>query len=780
MVAPFPMMPPGGPPPGMMPQPPMGGLPMGMPPPMAPGGFLPPMGGPPPGLPPMPPMGGPPPPGLPGMGAGAALGPMPPPPPLGMGGPPSFGMPGMGVGPQPSPLMMILADPEALKALLGPKELPRDRDPWQEPPKPTTGQMLTKASEDRTKLTDINVRFADNIKRIGLKSVGVFEDYDPDAEETFRSTAIADQDQLIAAMVGTIEPTYESPKRHPRDADESQAKEDFLAYLEEDHRRQHARAGFGDLGIERVKTVTRYGRVVTRNLCNFSGRKGVCPIRMRMMDPATVYPTYAGDRGLVVVTATYQQRVGDVIGDHDDDDGKTKGQIEQKILGGQDDNGRIASKYQLTDYVEVIEYWDCKWLAVFVAGRLVKGPVAHNYGEPPFVYTIAPFGEPGYTKTPLAVRDTTLGTNSIVTSEAEDFADRGLSYFHTQFWTHSQKEAMLGRAATMFKRWGNEPLEVAQDDFVYGQAPEISQAEGARVLTRRDHEEVKPLPVQPIPATFGPLMGSIAEDASRGGLPPQEFGLTPSAQQSGYSIAGLSERGQNKYRPVIRCVESHLAMCGEQRLRFYRDWGHLLGEQGRKGRLAIPRLTTYLPSQEPVWDVTPEMIDRTGWQVKVTLTDPPDITQLGAMAQAFGMIRKEGAMSRADMIALLGLRGSTNPEQKKREIDVEMLKESPEYKLGALLRYVWKEEEDPAFADFIVSQIAKSQMKEQAQMQTGGPVAGGPGMGPPPGPPGGGGPQPQGQSLPAMGHPPGSMGGRPPMGGGPPGGLMPSGPGLEP
>jgi hypothetical protein len=678
--------------------------------------------------------------------------------------------------------MMLLANPDALQQLLGPKELPRERDPWQEPDEPTPGEMLTKAGDDNTKLTDINARFADNIKRIGLESVGVFDDYDQDAEETFRSTAIADQDQLIAAMVGTHEIGFESPKRHPRDADESQAKEDFLLYLEEDHARQHARSGFGDLGIERSKTVTRYGRLVTRNLCNFSGRKYSCPLKMRMIDPATVYPTFGGGRGLTHVTATYWQRVGDVIGDHDDDTGKTKSNIEKKVLGGQNDNGTQAQAYQLNDFVEVQEYWDCKWHGLFVAGRLVKGPVAHDYGEPPFVYTIAPFGDPAYTRTPMRANDT-LGTNTVVTSEAEDFSRRGLSYFHTQFWTHNQKEAMLGRAATMFKRWGNEPTVVAQDDFVYGVSPAISWAEGARNVIRREHEEFVPTPVAPIPATFGPLMGAIAEDASRGGLPPQEYGLTPSAQQSGYSIAGLSERGQNKYRPVIRCIEQHLSMCAEQRLRFYRDWGHLLGETGQKGKLNVPRVNTILPSEEPEWAVTPEMIDRTGWCVRAFLVDQPNVTELGALANAGGLLRKEGAISRADLIRLAGLPGSNNPEQKKREIDIEMLKESPEYKLGALLKYVWKEEEDPAFADFIMSQIAKSQMKEQMSMQQGGPVQGGPGMAPP-GPPGGGGGGPAGmpgQSLPAMGQPPGSMGGRP-MGGPPPPppGMRPSGPGLEP
>jgi hypothetical protein len=690
-----------------------------------------------------------------------------------MGGPPGMGMPGMGVGPPPSPLMMILSDPDLLAELLGPQELPRYREKWQEPKKPTDGEMRSKISEDQNRLSDLNRRFEDNLSRIGMESVGVFEDHDQDTETIFRSSAIADQDQLIAAMVGTVDPIWTSPRRRPKDRDESQAKEDFLFYLHEQHRRMHSRAFGADLQIESVKTVTRYGRLVTRNMCNFSGRPGASPLKMTMIDPATVYPTFQGERGLVAITASYQTTISNLIGDHDD----AEDAIKKKLIAPARASAR---SYKLEDWITVDEYWDCKWMAIFAAGELVKGPVAHDYGEPPFVYTVAPFGDPAYTKTPTRFRDSSLGLGSVSVSESADFARRGLSYFHTQFWTHAQKEAMLGRAATMFKRWGNEPLVVAQDDFVYGQAPDITQADGGRTLIRREHEELGPMPVSPIPATFGPLMGAIAEDAARGGLPPQEYGITPSAQQSGFSIAGLSERGQNKYRPVIRCIETHLAMCGEQRLRMYRDFGHLIGEDGAKGSLEVPRLNAFSPSQEPDWTVTPRMIDKSGWQVSVTLMDTPDDATLGTRANALKLIQSMGAITREDIIKLLALPGSQNPQQTKREVDIEMLKDMPEHKLGELLRYLWKEENDPEFADFVMAQRAKAQQKEaQAMMGAGGPM--GPQRPPMGGPPGGGGGPARvpGQSLPGLGQPPGTQGGRPPMGG-PPAGLPMSGLPSEP
>src|SRR5690606_28680083 len=112
--------------------------------------------------------------------------------------------------------------------------------------KPSVEQMLTKARADQARLTHLVDRFAQDIARIRPDEVaGVFPDFDPDAEIPFKSNALADEEQLICAVVGTIEPAFESPRRRLADTDESQAKEDFLALLYEAYRRQHLRRGHG-------------------------------------------------------------------------------------------------------------------------------------------------------------------------------------------------------------------------------------------------------------------------------------------------------------------------------------------------------------------------------------------------------------------------------------------------------------------------------------------------------------------------------------------------------
>ncbi len=738
MASPMPNLPPelmmqllgGGPPPGMMPQGGMGGPP------------------PPPGMPMGPPPGGPPPMGMP-----PQMGP-PPGPPMGMppqGPPPGMGMPPPGPPPPPQapdPIMMLLANPALLERLLPPMEVPRYREKWQEPSKPTVGQMQAKIGEDRNELAEYNRRVEEDLSRIEGERVGVFSDFNEDIDQRFPSKHLADQDNLIVAMVGIIQPTWDVPRRRQEDDDDAQGKEDFLAYCHDEHRRQHARGGYTDLDMDYTKTITRYGRVCTRTICNFSGKPGAAPFRMKAIDPSTVYPTFSGDRGLIQVTLSYRRKVADLIGDHDD----AKDEISKKLSKQMDDNGRSAPSYAANEEVQVEEYWDCKWGAVFAAGRLVKGPFEHNYGEPPFVYTFAPWGPPSYTRTPT-VRDRWTREGYEVTSDSADFARRGQSYYATQFDTHAMKEALLGKAVTRFKMWGKEPLFTEQDDQVYGSNPKISMDEGAVNLLRSEHEKMVPSPVPPIPVTFGPLMQALTEDEARGGLPPQEYGLTPSAQQSGYSIAGLGERGQNKIRPVILVKQQHHALVGEQRLRFYMENGHLMGDEGERGTMRVPRRSFVGKSQPHDWELTPQMVARTGTQVNCTIINTPDITSMGALANTLGMFLKMGVLTREDAIRMSGTPGSKNPAQTKRRIDLEAILDMPEYKLGKLLEYVVTEEDNPGLADFIVAQLAKGKAKEAAESMAS---------------MGGGGPAGlPGQSLPMLGQPPGSGGGRPPQGGAP-------------
>lgn len=669
-------------------------------------------------------------------------------------------MPPQDQGPPPGIAILLqamMSDPKMLeeltKAIAKANEVPIIREWWQEPPKPTEAEMLAFAKEDQNKLLTINRRFDDNLARIRMDAIGKFDDYDEDFDVLMRSPDIAFEDQQIVAIVGSIPLTFESPRMKPADEDEAQAKEDFLYHMHDEHRRQHALSSYGDLDMEMVGTITRYGRLCTRNICRYGEkRKGLAPFKMKMIDPAIIYPTFQGENGMVRCTLIYQSRFADVLGDHDKD-----GKIKKKLTVRTKPSSKDA--YELNDMVEVTEYWDCKWMAIFIDDILVKGPVAHNYGEPPFVYTTSSFGDPNYTRTPESTSYVDLQGFTVSSADA-DFARRGLSFYHNKFDIHAQKEAMMGKMARMVRDMGEEPIYLEQDDLSYGiSTPDIKRVKRAVNILKTGEKFVMP-PGPPFPPVLPELLRMIGEELTKGGLSPDQYGLTPSAQQSGFAIAGLSEQGKKKLAPIVRTLELHHQMVGEQRLRMYMENGDKLGDEGKLGEYSFPKNNpSIVQEQDSLWTVTPQMIYRTGTRVKCRLADIPDTSTLGALANALGILGDQGVVSRYDKIKLSALPGARNPRQTMRDIDIEQLREMPEFKLAQLLKYVHEELGDPEMAQFIVAQIAKGQSS---------PGGGGP-QGPPPqgsGPPPG--VQGQGQSLPGMGMPPGTNGGRP-IGGPPPG-----------
>jgi hypothetical protein len=751
-------------PPGLRAGPPPG--PAGPPPnPLLPGpGTLP--GGP-LGPPPAPPMG----PGGPGQGPMGMMGPRPmgmppgpPPPPPGPPSPELAMLQALMPAPPISPLLALLANPDLANQLFGPKELPRYREKWQEPAKLSEGEMLTRAQEDRALLDALNRRFEDNIARIDGEAHGVFNDHDPDAEEMYRSVVMRAEEQVIGAIVGTIPPAFDSPRRGAFDAEDAQKKEDFVDFLHEDHKRQHAKAGRGDLDIEMTKTIVRYGRVCTQSVCAFKARPGHGPFRMRLIDPSIIYPTFADDRGLIRATLVYTQRVAEIVGRHDEN-----GDIQQKLLSMTNTADSSRRTYRDNDEIEVIEYWDCKWWALFAGGSLVKGPLAHNYGEPPFVYTLSTVGPPSYTRTPE--RRTGIDQGGVtITSLQADVARRGLSHFFDQFDPVAQREAVLGKFLTDIAQWKNAPIWFETDgtgNAAGAERPAWSRAAGARNEIPNGWKLVAP-PDPPAPPSLQVVLAANNEEMGRAGLSPAEYGQTPSAQQSGYAISGLSEQGRQKLAPLFLCQQEHHALVAEQRLRFYRDWGHLLGQEGKRGSVAYPKSEPPLDAGESeMWELTPEIIDRAGTEMRCRLVDTPDITSLGNLANALGLLGQQGLVTRVGKIKLLGLPGSKNPERTKKEIDIEAIEAMPEYKYAQMLKYIVEEKGDPGMAQFIVGLIAKSKAGPGGPGGPGGPPMG-PG-GPPPGagPGPGGMPSPAnapGLSLPGLGMPPGQMGGRPPMG----------------
>lgn len=708
-------------------------------------------------LPPMPP------PGL-----APALGPMPAPMPM---------IPPMPPGPVPMPMIggMGMPDPATLLLMqeLDRMEQENQRDakrearrkPWQKPKKPDEQTMLTLIRQDQTAYADLVDRFREHIAFLDAENprVGVPEGFDADIERYWVSSMLRDEENLVTANIGETDVTYLANARTSADRDEAVMKEDFLYYLRAEAIRQFADAGMGSRPIAEAKNAFRYGRVVARNTLNLDAMgPDECAFHMHLLDPATCFPHFEGARGMTRMTRVYRQTVGECLGDHDD----AKGSAEKKLL--QDKRSEATKNLERDTEIEVCEFWDCKHYAVFAAGILIKGPVAHDYGEPPFVYRIVETGDPSNAITPTTGKKGRINTS--VQSRREDLRKKGQSAIAGRILTHTQREIMLGRLYTEFMEERNPALIIKQG--LMGQSdgpPEIVVGEGGRSYIQADDDVTRP-PKQPIPATFGPLAAASAEDNARSSLPPAAYGVNPQANTSGYAIEGLNESGKDKMAPIIACLEAFHAGCAEQLLRFYRDWGHLLGEDGARGTLYVPRQQPG-NDEPPVFTLTPDVIERTGTRCDAELSELR-LQTMNQVLNMLGMARSQGLITRYDAIRFAKLPGHRDPFRTTKEIDLETLKEMPEYKMKELLKYVFEVEQDPEASNFILKQL----------MQTASPGGGGQG-GPPPGTPPPGAPPPvqgastAGLSLPGLGQPPGPGSGPPgalgPRPGGPPG-MVPS------
>jgi hypothetical protein len=741
-----PMM--GGPPPGML------GM-QGMPP----------MGMPPPG---MPPMGGPMGPGGPSIGPPGGM--QPPPGPLGPF-PTQAGMPVQPPPPPPPPVVMDpLQDPLVMELLFEQyqqemEEEAADKkgpfhDDWYTDskdvlyPKPDLDHILEKARDDRARFQGLIDRFAEDLDLLSdnADKVGVFKDFDAESEESWYSSALVAEKNLLKAKIGGIDPHFDVVHQAGTKKDHIQDTEDFLYAIFQEAMRQHSNATGGDYRLAVAEHSLVYGRMIQRNLPDWKGetRNGV-PFIQSLIDPATCFVTREGHRGIGTVTRWYVQPIADLIRDYP----QHSKVIQSKLLKEVDGKRR-----KLTDEVEVVEFWDRRWMCLAADNQMIVAPVEHDLGEPPFTYVVVERGESTATTSPRNAQQRNQTTNR----RTEDNKHRGLSFAGYRKRVHAQKEALLGSIFTQHRTNMNRPLIISQDDFAMEKdMPEITGQRGGRSQIWKNHEEVLPYPDEQNPVNFGPLLQSNAEDMSRDAMPPSAYGINQNSNVSGYAINELNQSGYDKLTPDLMAIQAFYQDNLAQMLRMMKNWGHLLGKKGERGSVMVPR--QYPRNKEVgVTTITPYTVRCTGDVVKCKMTTV-SLANIGGMANTAGILKQNGWITDEQAIRWLELPGARDPDETLRQRQLDDAMNHPEYKLASLIEYLLEEGQETKAA-FLAKQL-DSGRKQEAGQQPGAT---------PPGPPGPPGPGPVGGvSLPPLGQPPGPGSGPPP---GVPGPPRPPGPGM--
>lgn len=741
MVMPFPP-PPGALPPGM-PPPPMG--------PMGPPGM-----GPMPGMPGMPP-------GMPPMGAPPLPGMMPPGPPMPPPPPPAPPEPPDPIAELASVLAAMVASmgeeavAEQLAALpedllnglreaaetdpvlnevifdLLPKEERRPKyDAWflavGPPPKPDKATVQDLAERDREyydELRQLRQRWLD-LYVDPRKVVAHFKDYNPDRDELYVSSAIADQCNAMIAKGGAIDPSYEVPIIKTDLRDEGQKAEDFLLWCDRMEASRHRGRTGGVLRRDEWAFLVITGMVCWRAM--LLPEDDEYPFADAILDPTTVFPMWDA-HGLLRVTRVYQDQVAAVIADFDDGSGKVAKTIRREVNKARASESGEKRFYRHTDWGKVVVYTDRWWHAVYFDDIEIIAPAPHRYGFVPYVIQGTGLGKPTNLLPPDQTDVPVAGTG---------IGQTGLAYTHVSpihFWdlTTSQVNKVVGKLMTVWSKVDKPAWLIYQDPFAQGEGtPSIVNAPNAVTPLKKDNEELVPLIERTDPTVFGPLMQTLFRDQGTNMMAPSGMGMNPGANASGNAIEGLADSAENIHlTPLLQAMESFHEAKASMRLRIMRDWGHLIqqGEDADYGVLTIPyqggrRRRDGLP---PAFELTPEMLDRVGVRVEAHLTSV-QLRNLGPLGNAVNQWTSGGMMSRREAI---GMRGHPDPDDVLDEMLYEETMLDPEIQKAHRMKVLRERDPDTFLLLWQMQQLAG---------QSGGPGGGGMGQpppqsfGPPPGP----------------------------------------------
>ncbi len=691
---------------------------------------------------------------------------------MGMGGMP---MPGMGMPPpgmdpgMPLPTQLAMAP-----APVPPGEPPEEEPlpgpvlkPWyRKPPRPKLADVQAEAeNQKRDHAGRVNIAM-EMTKRLAMDTYGYFrKDEEAIGNEQIqpaRISALRDEHDMACAHIASMEWGVDALYREVIDKEESAAKEDCASYFFECEKRQHSRSGNGPLEWALADILQKYGMLVGFDAIDPADDE--CGLRMRLIDPATVFPIHEGNRGLSAVYRCYSATASQVVGDF----GDVSGNVERKVKAMAKGN---MNKFDPSYLGEVIEYWDRNWFMVVFDGKEIVCR-EHNYARVPFTITYGCFGQQAFTRTSsLTVVD---GSTLIVSegypstrSRADDLMRIAQPYLWRRVATHDMEEAVFGLFVTAFRRSINPPVIHKKSIVSQNMASKgIDSGEGGLTEAHED-DEFEPWPTITAPEIIQPLVGYMQQNRMTGMASAVLNGQMPGAQTSGSAMDISSAIGYERLNPLIMIIQQFLAERTEWRLELMRDWGAILGDEENLGTLTIPRRRPNARTgNAAAHKVTPKLLRQTGIRVKVELRrfNPATLSQIAMGLQILSSI---GIVDKRTMIKIAGF--TPDPDAVLQAIDFDQLDEVPEVKQEKTLRLFGRLRDQALLREDYESAIDLEQAMlfigsmMETRMSIGQPALGPDGQRLKPlngtGP--GGMPAGQGLSLPGMGFPPGIMGGRP-------------------
>lgn len=687
--------------------------------------------------------------------------------------------------PSASPDLMGLLD-----SLIKPSVQPIYPPGYRKPKKPEVGEILKRAEQAKAAHQPFLDMVADTYRHVRLQQAGFLTPKDVIAREQGTqfphiSPRLLSNWNRFVGFLAARPRAYSVEVYDPSLQQNAQKIEDFAYHLRKYHERAWVRAGNMKLSQAEAKDLTFFGVIVRRATVDLRNPK--CPIKAKLIDPATVFPQYGmvgAYEELEAVYRIYKTTASAAVAEWSDD-GKIRAEVKKALGDRLESSGSDAE-------VEVCEYWDSWWGGAFLMGTDValKPLTAHEYGCVPYIIQYGPGGEPMHTRSPDESFDPYSGRWGTGGTDAERI-HKALGFMERQKRPNAQMEGLTTRYLESVIKGFNPPVIIERTIEAADRMdmPVLKRGEGEQTETAAGEENFKPVPESPKSgADAQTLLQIVMGDLERAELAPGFGDVPDKSNVSGTAQSIAAENGREQEAGWIESLEEFHGQSMTYDIKQYRNWGHLANyASGSRKSYYVPRRNPAI-GQEPSFELTPEIIDAVDCDVTCSMQSLR-MSDLPVFAQAAQMLGPEGPTPIWSLRDIARKAGVTDIERVMAENQTYMLLkralEHPDLAKGitipqALAQAVGQAEGNEQVQSFLLGQLkwwmeniaAPQQQQMQAQQQQ-----------PPQGPPGG--PVQPGQGIAggagapyqALGMGPGSQGapvGAPP---GPQGGPPPPPPG---
>ena len=529
----------------------------------------------------------------------------------------------------PAAIIRMLIEDEPSFALKHPPYY--NRSDWK---KPKSEQIWQDARREERRHVPRVARQMETIQRLRFEVVGIFP---RDAmarkagdQDKFVSSALVDDWNLLCSILASFD--FNATKKVLSRAmrTDAQLMEDFARFCREEEIIRWAETGDMPLQMAEAKVLTSYGQIASRHLPDPDNPD--YPFNDTLVDPMSLYPVYGGRHGLKRVYRMMRMTVAQAYCEWGEPTAQYRTKLKDKL--GSDES----------DFINVCEYADKRWRAAITHdGIELLPPTETDLGYVPFVIQGGSAGEPLFTDTTNADAYDRYrsGGAELGSWRTDPIDDWGLEHKLTssislQQERHDQFEAFMARMVTAIGDATDPAMLLTRDTLSEGRpVPKFDRRRG-KVNSIGMGEQLQEMPTRTPPMEAQQMMEALQQDKMTGSIPLGMYGNQTGSQQTGNSMSVAAEQGMDHITPWSQAMELYQTRKQMMRTMNWRNFGHLSRFHGGEERPFMIPVTRPSNAQELGRALTPEVIDRMGPRVDITLTRVriADLMMLSQIAQS--------------------------------------------------------------------------------------------------------------------------------------------------